>query len=141
MFYNYFISDDDKNTVSFPRSTYLYSITELKEHLQGSVQSFYGFKNNSFENAEYVNEHDLHSVAVFSYIDNKRTGNRISNIPREFIYRIDNDSLGPFDYPEDDVKLFLNSVREFRLNYTIKTFIPFYYGDNFECFHWVRIYI
>lgn len=57
-------------------------------------------------------------------------------IAKKFDYKITNSSLGPFDYPEEDVKEFLNDVVEFRLNYTLKTYVPYYYSNNYDCNFW-----
>lgn len=57
-------------------------------------------------------------------------------IAKKFDYKITNSSLGPFDYPEEDVKEFLNDVVEFRLNYTLKTYVPYFYSNNYDCNFW-----
>lgn len=94
-------------------------------------------KERSLEKIEYempINE--LYSLMEFKFIEKKRKKDDKSK--RDYIYKINSTSLGPFDYPEDDVKEFLNSVLEFKVNYTLKSYIPFYYSENLECFNWVK---
>jgi len=92
-------------------------------------------KERSLEKIEYEMPIDkLFSLMEFKYIEKKKK----SKFSNSYIYKINSTSLGPFDLPEDDVKEFLNSVSEFKVNYTLKTYIPFYYSENLECFNWVN---
>ena len=96
-------------------------------------------KERSLEKIQYeMPVEKLFSNMEFKFIEKKRNS---KESPKKYIYRINSTSLGPFDSPEDDVKEFLNSVTEFKVNYTLKTYIPFYYSDNLECFNWVNILI
>jgi hypothetical protein len=62
---------------------------------------------------------------------------RMTNIRREFEYNVNETDLGPFEYPAEDLKPFLNTVAEFKINYAVKTYIPYLYDNNYECFYWV----
>jgi hypothetical protein len=134
LFYNFFVADSDRTIVDYSRKTYLYSVDQIRDHLRISVNNFYKIKSESLEQIEYIEGHNQLAMQ-FSYLDKKLIGNQ-GKIPREFVYKVDNTTLGPFDYANEDVKYFLNSVYAFNMNYTLKTYIPFYYGDHFECFHW-----
>jgi hypothetical protein len=57
-------------------------------------------------------------------------------IPRKFYYKITNETLGPFGYSNEDLKEFLNDVVDFKLNYTLKTYVPYYYNNNYDCNYW-----
>jgi len=101
------------------------------------MHNFLNLKTNSIERIEYdMNEDDLFSFLEFKFIENKQ---HPSNFAKNYLYKINATSLGPFDKPENEIKQFLNTVTEFRVNYTLKTFIPFYYADNLECFSWVNL--
>lgn len=52
------------------------------------------------------------------------------------MYKVTKDNLGPFDLDDGRLKLFLNDVVEFRVNYTFKTYIPVYYYDYYACNLW-----
>lgn len=135
LFYNIFVSDSDKTSIDYPRMTYLYSVYELREHVSSSIESFYNFQADSLEKVEYM-PGELFTLMQVNYIENKMKSSSSEEIPREFVYRIDKKTLGPFDYSDVQVKSFLNSITEFHLNYTIRTYVPFYYNDNLECFQW-----
>ena len=62
--------------------------------------------------------------------------NQNNTIPKKFIYKINSKNLGPFEFPDTQLKLFLNDVIEFRLNHTYKTYIPKFYYDYFSCSLW-----
>ena len=134
--YNNFISDSEKTLVDYSRYLYIYSIPQLKEHLKASITNFYDIKEISLEEVEYLDEIDKLFVDMqFSYMDNKNIPSK-GNIPREFVYKVNKSSSGPFDYPDEDVKSFLNTVNNLRLNYTFRTYVPFY-THHFECFQWI----
>jgi hypothetical protein len=103
--------------------------------MNNSIQNFINLKDNSIEKVEYeTSQENLFSLVEFKFIENKQ---HPSNYAKNYIYKINATSLGPFDSNENEIKDFLNTVTEFKVNYTLKTFIPFYYADNMECFHWV----
>jgi hypothetical protein len=103
-----------------------------------SLSNFYNLDSNSLEEIEYPEEYQESLRLDFSYIDNSLIPDRAAKIQREFEYLISNTTLGPFDYPDKDLKAFLSSVAEFRINYALRTYIPFIHDNSFECFHWVR---
>jgi len=134
--YNNFISNSEKTEFDYPRMLYLYSISQLKDHLNNSINNFYNIKDVSLEEVEYLDQMENINVNMqFAYMDNKNIPSK-GPIPREFSYIVNRTSLGPFDYPNEDIKIFLNSVSNLRLNYTFRTYVPFYV-NHFECFHWV----
>lgn len=140
LFYNMFIDDSDKRTVDYPRSVYLYSVEEIKTHLATSVSNFYNVNTRSLEIVEHV-EPKPFSVMEFTYIDNHLTKNKepqtnSNTIEKKFEYRVDQSTLGPFDNSNEEVKRFLNDVVEFRMNYTLKTYVPYYYNNNYDCSFW-----
>jgi len=103
------------------------------------MTNFVNLKENSLERIEYeINRDELFSYLEFKFIENKQNP---SGMAKNYIYKINATSLGPFDKSEKEIKQFLNTVTEFRVNYTLKTFIPFYYADNMECFNWVKKFI
>jgi hypothetical protein len=79
-------------------------------------------------------------VAEFQYIDYTGDFQYINStkepITKSFFYKLNSTSLGPFDLEESNVKMFLNDVVFFKINYTMMTKYPFLYSDNFECSEW-----
>lgn len=140
MIYNYFIDTSPKNTIDFSRYIYLYSVKDLKQHLNKSIQNYFDMKQDFLENVEYVDKNRDIEMEV-SYIDNSVINQPIGTglIKRESFYTINNLTLGPFDRNDNDIKLFLNDVLEFKMNYRFQTLVPHYYHDNYDCFLWVAI--
>jgi hypothetical protein len=136
--YNLFINDSPKNKIDFDRYEYLYSVADLKTHLNRSIHNFFNLKHNFLENVEYVDNNTFVKME-FSYLDNDllKINSQRGTIKRSFFYNINNKTLGPFDKNDGEVKRFLNDVEEFKLNYKFQTLVPRYYYDNFECFLWV----
>lgn len=150
--FNMFIDDSDKRSLDFDRVAYLFSVDDIKAHVSRSINNFYSLNTKSLEIVKFnqenpalllqVNYIDDSEIEKFSEMENFRKNNPSSpviknyGIPRYFSYRLDNSSLGPFDYPHDDIKEFLNDVVDFKLNYTLKTYVPFYYNNNYDCSLW-----
>ena len=122
--YNLFIEKSPKNQIDFARYIYLYTVKDLKEHLNTSVHNFYNLKQNFLENVQYVDK-KMEVIMELSYIDNTLIKKTVGgSIKREIFYTINNTTLGPFDKNDIDVKLFLNDVLEFKLNYRFKPLYP-----------------
>lgn len=138
--YNLFINDSPKNKIDFDRYEYLYSVSDLKKHLNRSIYNYFNLKQNFLENVEYVDNNTFVKME-FSYIDNDllKLKSQRGSIKRSFFYIVNNKTLGPFDKNDIEVKNFLNDVVEFKLNYKFQTLVPRYYYNNFECFLWVIV--
>lgn len=146
-----FIDNSDKRSFDYSKVVYLYTTAEVKQHINDSISNFYNADEQSLEIVEYMDK-EVFSIMEFNYIDDKLIENNNHNntyknynflnfrnnkeIQKSFTYRIDQNSLGPFDYPDNLVKIFLNEVVSFQLNYTLKTYVPFYYNNNYDCSLW-----
>jgi hypothetical protein len=129
--YNMFIDNSDKRDIDFKRFSYLFTIDEIRNQLKYSLDNFYNLRSKSLEKVEYPAV--MYSIMELNYIDNANTHN---NIEKPLYYKIDNTTLGPFDLTNDEVKVFLNDVTQFRLNYTFMTYVPFSYTNNYDCNVW-----
>ena len=139
--YNLFIEKSPKNQIDFARYIYLYTVKYLKEHINNSFHNFYNLKQNFLENVQYVDK-KMEVIMELSYIDNTLIKKTVGgSIKREIFYTINNTTLGPFDKNDIDVKLFLNDVLEFKLNYRFQTFVPHFYHNNYDCIFWVDNYL
>lgn len=152
LFYNMFIDDSDKRSLDYDRMTYLFSVDDVREHVRTSIKNFYSLNTKSLEIVKFIDENpyvllqvdyiDDNEIEKYSLqreygIDDKNSIQKKNYaIPRYFSYKIDNATLGPFEYKHDDVKEFLNDVVDFKLNYTLKTYVPFYYNNNYDCNLW-----
>jgi hypothetical protein len=59
-----------------------------------------------------------------------------NNIREENLYNLTASHFGPFEDSEENIKLFINDMLLFRINYTIFTYKPFIYENNLECIKW-----
>ena len=118
----------------------MYSINDIRKHLNNSVQNYYNLKDQSLENIEFPTKDKIPQLSMdVNYINNKHIPTNISDIPREFIYYINQTDIGPFQYPDKSLKDYINTVTEIQINYLLKTYVPFYYSNNYECFYWVYL--
>ena len=60
-------------------------------------------------------------------------------IEKKFFYKISNLTLGPFDYSDSKIKVFLNDVTKFKINFAFRNFIPKVNSLNYECNLWTII--
>jgi hypothetical protein len=88
-------------------------------------------KENIIMEANYIDN----SLLKAPYTSTELMGNH--SISRQSIYIVNNSSLGPFDYSDSDVKIFLNDILSLKLSFGFKTYIPYYYFNNYYCFNWV----
>jgi hypothetical protein len=77
-----------------------------------------------------LNEIDLSNNNNYDYY------NKNNKIDKKFYYKITNDTFGPFDYTDNEIKLFLNDVSTFRIIYSYMNYVPLFYEDNLECTKW-----
>jgi hypothetical protein len=126
--YNIFIDESDKRDTDYKRQVYLYTVPEIRQHLNSSINNYYSLKTKSLEKVEYPQ--NMYSVMEVSYLTME------GGAEREYFFKVDNTTLGPFDKPDEEVKKFLNGIIDLRMNYTFKTYVPYYYNNNFECSLW-----
>jgi hypothetical protein len=123
-----FIDDSDKRDTDYKRQVYLYTVPDIRQHLKSSIDNYYSLKTKSLEKVEYPQ--NMYSIMEVSYLT------MVGDKTRQYFFKVDNSTLGPFDETDDDVKIFLNGVLDFRMNYTFKTYVPYYYNNNFDCSLW-----
>jgi hypothetical protein len=160
--YNMFIDESDKRATDYNKIAYLYTAEDIKNHVQTSISNFFNLNTKSLEIVQ-LPENGESVIMEFTYIDNQRVKDLIVNtnidnnlvdninmninnnnyfpknnvIPRRFDYEVTTNNLGPFNHTNNnDIREFLNEVVEFRLNYTLKTYVPFYYNNNYDCNLW-----
>ena len=131
-FYTMFISNEDKRDDDYKKETMLYTPKMIRSHVLTSIENFYNINQNSIEITEYDSD-DPFIIMDVSYISIKTN----DNIERKESYIITKNDHGPFDEFDDmQMKNFLNSVSSFRLNYTVKTFVPNEDIKMFDCNLW-----
>lgn len=143
VYYNIFISDSEKEDPDYPRVNYIYSITQLREHLSWSIENYFKLSENSLEKVTYDSEPLEFVKMEIDYInktvDDPGHENASFPIPVHLEYNVTQDYLGPFNenYTEGDIKEYLDLINKFSLKYVFKTYVPFYYEEHLECFGWI----
>ena len=133
-FHEQFIDQGEKYEKNFPLKKYIYTIDELKEHVSNSVNKFYNLSNLSLENVTYPSKKNYLPLN-FTYYN--YFFNHSSNIYYQNYFNITKDNLGPFSYTNQSILLnMLKIIKFFTIDYSIRTFAPYNFGDYFECFIW-----
>lgn len=136
VFYEHFLSQDPKEQISFQRIIYIYSIQQLQQHLNWSLNNFALFSNNSLET---TNNFSLHLNMEVNYNRNISTiNNTYTSIPLLSVYDIYPTNLGPFDYTYDEyeIKEYINIIKSFKINYKLNTYVPINSPEHLGCFGW-----
>ena len=139
-FLNTLISQDSKEKQDYARMVYLYDIPSLQEHLNSSITKMLDANNTFLNDIIYVDEND--SVIELKYIDMEveyKTSNQNNTIiPIQRKYQVTPEYLGPFNtnYTEDEIKNYLNLIKQFKMNYNFKIYLTKYYKEYKDCFIW-----
>lgn len=135
-FHDQFVNEGDKTDNEFPTKFYLYSINDLINHIQQSINNYYLLKNISLEEIEYLTplEETRINLELF-YYNSYYNYDKKKHYPKSFM--INKDDLGPFkpDY-RTTLKEMLRITKFFQLNYTIFTFVSFTSEENRKCYIW-----
>ena len=129
--YNIFIDDSDRTQFEFKRYKYLYTLDDIKTHLRQSIDNYYDMEKQSFERMTY--HHTEHPIPFISANFIKSINGK--NRSLTYLYPLNETSLGVFD-DEDKAKEFIKHINSFQVNFTIQTYIPFYYADHYDCYTW-----
>ena len=68
LIYNMFLDQSDKRSVDYAKVVYLYSIEDLRNHVNNSLNNFYNIRDNSLELVEITNN-EIFSILEFTYIN------------------------------------------------------------------------
>ncbi len=144
LLYNLFIDDGDKTDMDFKRFTYIFSVNDLRDHVNKSVQNYYDMRENSLQNITYPKDDGSFYITLevnyiqknISFYNHHEIKN---NISYQNVYQINRYNLGPFEASDDNLKSYINNIVDFQLVYTFITEVSFYKYDKFECFKWVNL--
>lgn len=130
--YQMFIEENDKTNFEYKRTKYLYSLDDVKKLLNDSIYNYYGIKDSSFETVKFYNDNLPPSPFISANYYKSKNGKK-QNIT--YYYEVNKTSLGVFDN-DTLAKEFIAHITSFQVNYTIQTYIPFYYADYLDCYTW-----
>ena len=141
-FINALISDSPKEARDYPKVKYLYTIKELKEHVNDSVEKMRNIGQTFFNNITYVHENGTEYEAGFFKMEVEYKSNLTEmkqedyNITLKKTYSISEDDLGPFSYEEEDIKKYIDSIYLFSIEYNLKIYFTRYFKEYQDCFIW-----
>ena len=143
-FINALISDDSKEKPDYARKVYLYSISDLQDHMSTSIQNMLEANETFLNDIIYVDENDeetnLENIElVVKYKDNLTKIDKNNFLmPLELNYQVNKDYLGPFNtnYTDDDIKKYLDIINKFEMIYNLKIYVTRYYKEYKRCFIW-----
>ena len=141
-FINALISESPKEARDYPKVKYLYTIKELKEHVNDSVEKMRNIGQTFFNNITYVHENGTEYEAGFFKMEVEYKSNLTEmkqedyNITLKKTYSISEDDLGPFSYEEEDIKKYIDSIYLFSIEYNLKIYFTRYFKEYQDCFIW-----
>ena len=141
-FINALISDSPKEARDYPKVKYLYTIKELKEHVNDSVEKMRNIGQTFFNNITYVHENGTEYEAGFFKMEVEYKSNLTEmkqedyNITLKKTYSISEDDLGPFSSEEEDIKKYIDSIYLFSIEYNLKIYFTRYFKEYQDCFIW-----
>ena len=141
-FINALISDSPKEARDYPKVKYLYTIKELKEHVNDSVEKMRNIGQTFFNNITYVHENGTEYEAGFFKMEVEYKSNLTEmkqedyNITLKKTYSISEDDLGPFRYEDEDIKKYIDSIYLFSIEYNLKIYFTRYFKEYQDCFIW-----
>lgn len=133
LFYDSFIEVGDKNSMDFSRFKYLYSIPEVINHVNNSLNTYYSLVTNSLEDIQfYPNTANLTDIRMkVSYMKSHKE----TTPYKQLVYLINNTTLGPLEQ-DPFQKEFYKRMESFTLSYRLQIYLPNYFADSFSCFIW-----
>lgn len=102
-------------------------------------------KENLNADERLSKEQKLSSIGFMNYIADEgfpsaNSSRRIriggNTEKKKYLFHISSDNIGPLGGPNQQVRKFLRNVSVFKIKYSLKTYIPYFYQLYFECFHW-----
>ena len=143
-FLNTLISESPKEKRDYPKETYLYTIGDIQNHLNDSVNKMLDANETFFNSIIYVDENNSEIEAEYFIMEvvYKSDVNKINKteykMPMKKNYQISKNDLGPFNtnYTNDEIKKYIDSIYAFYIEYSLKMYFTRYYKRYKECFIW-----
>ena len=130
-----FLQNDESFDVEFPRFKYLYTMDQIINHVKQSRNDFFDLNDVSIGNLTMEKpERSIKIPVTINYLNNE------NNEEKELIeqYNMTKKDLWIFNesYSKSEIKQKLLRIKSFLINYKVRTFEPYNFGDYYECFVW-----
>lgn len=129
--YNLFISQGDE----LSKEKLLYSVKEVKRHVENTINSYFTIDDNSLEMINDIDD-DINIYMDVSFLSIKDKLLKHKNVSFLEYYTLKKKDLGPFNQETKKLSLFLKSISEFSLNFTLEMFIPNEHTNTLDCTQW-----
>ena len=130
-----FLQNDAPYDVEFPRIKYLYTMDEIINHVTKSRDDYFDLEEVSLGNLT-LQKSDNSTVIpiIISYLNNEK--NKEKDLIEQ--YNMTEKDLWIFNEtnPRSNIKKELIRMKSFLINYKVRTYEPYNFGDYFECFDW-----
>ena len=130
-----FLQADTPYDVEYQKLKYLYTMEQIINHVRQSRDDFYNLHNMSIGNITMDKpEHSNKINVIINYLNNVKSKEKYL-IEQ---YNMTKDDLWIFNesYTKSQIKNELLKMKSFTMNYKVRTFEPYNFGDYYECFIW-----
>ena len=130
-----FLQNDTPYDVEYPNLKYLYTMDQIINHVRQSRNDFYNLHNYSIGNLTMDKPEHSNKIQVnINYLNN------VKNKEKDLIdqYNMTKNDLWIFNESntKSQIKNELLKMKSFTMNYKVRTFEPYNFGDYYECFIW-----
>ena len=143
-FFQFLISDDNKEKQDFAKQKYLYTIDDLQDQINNSIIFMLNANATFFNEIIYVDdkyegiERNNFDMNVEYKMNITEINTNEYKMPIKLHYQISEEDFGPFNdtYEDEDIKNYLNVLKKFEIVYNFKIYVSQYYKEYEECFIW-----
>ena len=130
-----FLQNNSPYDIQYPKIKYLYTIDQIINHVNQSINDFFNLDNFSVGNLTFEKPENSINIPIYiSYLNNE------NNTEKDLIgqYNMTQTDLWIFNEsnPKSKIKKELLRIKSFLINYKVRTFEPYNFGDYYECFVW-----
>lgn len=113
----------------------MFTVTEVKDMVKNSVDNYFGLADSDLLEF-YTPMIDIDSKEIIPpYLEVFYLGG-VNLDTSTLVYNLTEESIGPFDMPDPEIKRFLYSIEKLHLSFNIEHSIPVDSLDNVNCFAW-----
>ena len=130
-----FLQNETPYDIEYPKIKYLYTMDQIVSHVRQSRTDYFNLGNVSIGNLT-MEKPELNTKIriIINYLYNGN--NKQSDLIQQ--YNMTKDDLWIFNesYSKYEIKKELLRMKLFLINYKVRTFEPYNFGDYYECFDW-----
>jgi len=129
------------NTLDVTNLQFFYDVSTLKEHVEQSVDNYFEIVNSSsidqYEHFYTVDEDTGDEYITQPTLSAFFIRNSYRNSTMDFKANLTQEDLGPFNWPNGQLRDFISNTTNLKIKYQIKHCIPSESATPFDCFRWI----